>query len=141
MEAKLQEKYDGLSIPLVSITKRALDEGAEFWLNDMLEIHTAADLWVYIKQMEYTTELLKEKLKASAFESIGASLQGLERGEVLGHEVSITYPKTWIYSPEVKALQDQQKLELKALQAAEQANGKARQDRGEGRITVTIKEG
>ena len=140
-EEMSRERYDGLSLPLTSITKRKLDEGAEFWLNDMLEVHTAADLWVYIKQMEYTTELLKEKLKASAFESIGATLQGVERGDIMGHEVSLAFPKTWVYSPEVKALQDQQKLELKALQAQEQANGKAHQSRGEGRITVTIKEG
>jgi hypothetical protein len=70
-----------------------------------------------------------------------AAVQLAVINEVLPRNLSSSFSKVWVYSPDVKALQDQQKLELKALQAAEQANGKAHQERGEGRITVAIKEG
>lgn len=136
-----EQKQDALILPLKSMTKRAIEESSEEWLNDMLEVYSAADLWVYIKQMEETAETLKAKLKTAAFDSIAQGFSGAMKGEVLTHEVSLSLPKKWIYSEDLVKFIEQQKKDLKARQAQEQADGSARQINEEGRITVKIREG
>ena len=132
---------DALVMPLRSMSKTEIDERAEFWLNDQLEVYDSASLWCFIKQMELAADALKAKLKTAAFDSIAKELGGSMKGEILGHDVSLSLPKRWVYSESLSAMVEQQKRDLKAAQATEQANGSAYQIPDEPRITVKIREG
>jgi hypothetical protein len=132
-----QEK--SLALPLVSLSKRDIDERAEFWLNDQLEISDAGTVWVYVKQMEELCETLKGKLSAAAFDSIGQQLGGQNAGKFLGHDVKITYRKDWLYSRAVSDLKAKQKLDMEALQSKEKAEGIATQSDGKGILSVTLR--
>lgn len=133
------EQSDSLIMPLKSLSLPCIEDEATVWLNNALEVHSAADVWVLLKQMEAFIETAKKQCKDVAFDSIGQTLGGATRGEVLGHEVKLTYPSRWIYSQEVSALDAQQKLEMKALKAKEEAEGTATKGEAVGTITVTLR--
>lgn len=129
-----------LALPLVSLSKREIDERAEFFVNDQLEVTDAGTLYVYVKQMEELVDVLKAKLQSSAFDSIGVQLGGEHAGKFLGHDVKISYRKDWLYSRAVADLKSQQKLQMEALQAKEKAEGIATlPDDGKGILTVTLR--
>lgn len=130
---------DSLVLPLKSMSKSKIDEVTEVFLMDALNYFSAAELYVWTKQIESVAEYLKAKLKTQAFDSIATVLTGAMTGKVLGHEVKLSFPKKWVYSDAINKLQEKQKAELKAAQLTEQANGTAFQAKDEGRITVTLK--
>jgi len=59
---------------------------------------------------------------------------------MLGHSVSICYPKEWHYSQAVDELKEQQKEEMGKLQEQEKREGVAQQIMGKGRLTVFLQE-
>lgn len=132
---------EGLILPMLSFTKSEIAERVETWLNDALEEHDASQVYVMLKQMEEAITTALDKTKPVAFESMATAFGGQTKGEILGHDVKLSYTKTWIYSEAVSALKERQKAELKAAQLTEQANGTATQTTEPGRITVTLKKG
>ena len=105
----------------------------------MRQIHGDPDTYVFLKQLEYAVKTGLETLNGPAFEKVCSDFRGEMKGTVLGHDVKLTWPEKWEYSPAVKALKDQQKLDLEALQAQEKAQGLAHKESGKGIITVTIR--
>ena len=130
---------DAITVPLKSLSLPEIQERSEFWLNDALEIHTAGDLWVFLKQVEAFVDSAKDKLKEAAYGSLAEAMGGSVKGTVLGHEVKLTAPSRWVYSDEVRKLEAQQKLDLKALKAAEEAEGTAQKTSPTPTITVTLR--
>lgn len=130
---------EALSLPLQSLTKREIDFEVDRWLESVTNLHSDSDTFVFLKQMEQAVKTGIEKMKERAFNAFSNGFRGEMKGVVLGHEVKLTYPEIWVYSPAVKALQDQQKLELEALQAEEKAKGLANKEPQLGRITVTLR--
>ncbi len=133
------EKEDAIIVPLKSMSLPEIQESAEFWINDALEVHSASDIWILLKQVEAYVDAAKAYCKESAFESIGNQLGGLAGGELMGHGVRLSYPSRWDYSPAVKALADQQKLDMAALKATEEANGLAVKGQKTPTITITLR--
>lgn len=130
---------DAISVPLRSLSLPEIQEKAEFWLNDALEFHPAGDLWVLLKQTEAFIDSAKEKLKEAAYASLAEAMGGSVNGTILGHGVKLTAPARWVYSDEVRKLEAQQKLDLKALKAAEEAEGTATKTSPTPTITITLR--
>jgi hypothetical protein len=132
-----------LTLSLKPRTKAELDQAAESFLNDALEIHGAAELVVLKKQMETLVEYIDAKLKADdlAFNAIGEALGGLKTGEVLGANVRLTFPARWQYDAEAQAEIGEAKNRVKLLENKAQLEGHAVKVEGKGVITVTLKGG
>lgn len=128
-----------LAVPLDDMSKSEINDKVDFWLNDMLEVRPAGELYVYAKQMEEAAAAIITKLKESAFNDMATRFEGETGGKVLGHEVKLSYPEKWMFSQSVVELERQQKLELDALKASEKASGAAKKESQGGRITVTLR--
>ena len=133
------EVGDDLIIPLRSLGKAEIENITRDWLIQRLAVYPTEEMYVFLKQMEQSVKSAIEILKERAFNATGDKFRGEKSGEILGHNVKLTYPSRWIYSPAVKELEAQQKLDVDALKAQERAGGLAIKEDGKGIITVTIK--
>ena len=136
-----QEKpdIDTLTLPLHTLNKGEIESGVEEWLNNALEVHNHDDLYVYLKQAELAVSSAVEKLQSSAFNAISARFGGAMSGEILGHEVTLSFPSKKIYPAKIEQLEAQQKLELKAAKAQAEAEGLVKKEEGVGRITEKLR--
>jgi hypothetical protein len=135
----MQNTTESLILPLASLSKAEIDERVADWLNTALELHSPDELFVFLKQYEEAINNAIEKTKEIAFIKMANRFKGETKGFVLGHEVKLSYPVTWIYSAAVAELKEKQKAELKSLELKEQANGTAIRETQPGRITVTLR--
>ena len=134
-----EEREKVLPLPLKGLDRSEIESRVESWIAGALEVTSSAELYVYVKQMEFAVRLAIERLKEPAFDAIGRHLGGAMEGGLLGHKVRLSYPREWIYSERIAALKERQKLELKSAELAEQASGEAKRLDRLGVITVTLK--
>ncbi len=130
-----------LPLPPKGLDRAQIESRVAEWLAGALEAASSAELYVFVKQMEFAVKLALERLKEPAFDAIGRQLGGLSEGDLLGHRVRLSYPREWVYSENIAALKERQKLELKSAELAEQASGTAQRIDRLGVITVTLKGG
>ena len=134
-----EEERRVLPLPLKGLDRSQIESLVESWVAVALEVTSSAELYVYVKQMEFAVRLALERLKEPAFDAIGRQLGGVMEGGLLGHKVRLSYPREWIYSEKIAALKERQKLELKSAELAEQASGAATRLDRLGVITVTLR--
>ena len=134
-----EEDQRVLPLPSKGLDRSQIESRVESWIAGALEVTSSAELYVYVKQMEFAVKLALEHLKVPAFDAIGRELGGAMEGGLLGHRVRLSYPREWIYSEKIAALKERQKLELKSAELAEQASGEAQRLDKLGVITVTLK--
>jgi hypothetical protein len=138
----LPDEAEGvLPLPLKGLDRSQIESRVEAWIAGALEVTSSAELYVYVKQMEFAVKLALERLKEPAFDAIGRQLGGVMEGGLLGHRVRLSYPREWIYSENVAALKERQKLGLKSAELTEQASGAAKRIDRLGVITVTLRGG
>ena len=135
------EGYRVLPLPPKGLDRAQIESRVAEWLACALEAASSAELYVFLKQMEFAVKLALERLKEPAFDAIGRQLGGLMEGDLLGHRVRLSYPREWMYSEKIAALKERQKLELKSAELAEQASGTAKRIDRLGVTTVTLKGG
>jgi hypothetical protein len=129
------------TIPIQSTSSKAdLENWIREFIRTNLEYVDSGTLYIHLKEIEYAIKQGIENLKEQAFTSLGEQLGGLNSGRLLGHQVSISYPNEWHYSPAVDKLKENQKKTLTELQEREKREKIAKQIQGQGRITVTIRD-
>jgi|GEM_PF-2589439 len=122
-----------------SCSKTEIEDLVQRFIEEGLEFTDSGSLFLLLKQLKYAAEHGIEQLKEHAFNALGEQLGGLQSGDVMGHEVLISYPREWHYSPAVDDLKEQQRQTLVALQDREKEEGVAKQMPGRGRITITLR--
>ena len=143
MEFSIGDLFDNqyeVETPVRTMGKAEIEEAVRRFIQINLDTTDLATLYVYLKQMEFAVKTGIEHLKEQAFDSLGQQLGGLSSGKFLGHDVVISYPGEWNYSPAVDSLKERHKKELGGLQEQERQMGMARRVHGKGRITVTLRE-
>jgi hypothetical protein len=130
-----------LALTVKSRTKAQLDEAVETFLSDALEVHGAAELVVLQRQMNLIVKKIDEKLKEDelAVNSVLKALGGSMRGEILGAEVKVSFPKRWIYDAETQGKIAELKQQIKLLETQAQLAKTAMQMESNAVITVCLK--
>jgi hypothetical protein len=128
-----------IAFPDQTLSKTQIEAFIEGWLNDRLIEEDPAPLYVKIKQIEAAVKAALDRLNAQAFEDAGMKFGGLSAGTIAGQKVELTYPKKWIYSEKIFALEEEQKTALDIAKKREQIDGIAHQEPQKGIMRVSIK--
>ncbi len=135
-----EKQQQQIVVPIVSLSKNIVQTQIEDWMNTALEAIPPADVYVYLKQVEHAVDWALSQIKESAFNDAGTRFKGEHSGQILGHEVKLSWPKKWVYPPDVQRFERESQEQIRQQREQAKIEGTAKRKQTEGVVTVNLKQ-